>query len=174
MKEEVNNVQSYIFEKCTPRVAALREKVLGAPQICTERAYLMTESYKKTEGEPKLFQRVRAMDHILQNISIGISDGEIIVGRSTSKNRGAPLIPELQWKWYLDEIDELSTRQWDRCAPITDEEKVKMRECLPYWEGQDAGRVLDTQRRSCGTKKSGYKCFCFNCGCCNASCAFIG
>ncbi len=136
MEREDRMVKSYIFEKCSPRVAALREKVLGAPQICTERAYLMTESYKKTEGEPKVFQRVKAMDHILQNMSVGIDDGEIIVGRSTSKSRGAPLNPELQWKWYLDEIDELSTRQWDRCAPITDDEKVKMRECLPYWEGK--------------------------------------
>lgn len=125
-----------LFEECSPRVAELRKKVLGAPQICTERAALMTESYKQTEGEPFVFRRVKAMAHILQNMTIGIEDGEIIVARSTSKGRGGPLIPELQWKWYLNEIEDLSTRQWDRCAPISDAEKRIMRDCLPYWEGK--------------------------------------
>jgi len=125
-----------LFSKCSERVASLREKVLGAPEICTERAYLMTESYKQTEDEAMVIRRAKAMDYVMQNMTIRIEDGELIVGNSTGKHRGCPLIPELQWKLYLDEIDEFSTRKWDRCGPLSDEEKARLRKCLPYWEGK--------------------------------------
>lgn len=124
------------FRKCTDRVAKLRELVIGPPEICTERGRLMTESYKQTESEPTVMRRAKAMYHIMDKMTIKIEDGELIVGNSTSKPRGAPLIPELQWKWYLDEIDEVSTRQWDRCAPTPEADKAIMREILPYWEGK--------------------------------------
>ena len=35
----------------TMRVKSLRDKVINAiPEVCLERAWLMTESYKETEG----------------------------------------------------------------------------------------------------------------------------
>ena len=69
-------------------------------------------------------------------MTISIDDGELIVGRATSKQRGGPLLPEVQWEWYLEEMDLLSTREWDRLAPLTEEEKAKMKEFLPYWKGK--------------------------------------
>ena len=69
-------------------------------------------------------------------MTLGIEDGELIAGRSTSKPRGGMLIPEVQWEWYLKEMDIFSTRAWDKCAPLTEQEKTKMREFLPYWKGK--------------------------------------
>ncbi|HJX04175.1 MAG TPA: pyruvate formate lyase family protein, partial [Dehalococcoidia bacterium] len=116
------------------RVRKLREEVLHMPQICIERGMLWTESYKETEREPSVIRRARALAKVLNKMSVIISDGELIVGRTTSKPRGGMLIPEVQWEWYLKEIDLFSTRPWDRCAPIPEEDKVKMREFLPYWK----------------------------------------
>lgn len=124
------------FNKCTDRVARLRELVIGAPEICTDRAQFLTESYMQTEGEPMVTRRAKGMVHVLENMRIRIDDGELIVGNSTSKHRGAPLIPELQWEWYLEETDLLSQRQWDRCAPVGAEERKVMQEYLPYWKGK--------------------------------------
>lgn len=124
------------FNKCTDRVARLRELVIGPPEICADRAKYLTESFMQTEGEPMVMRRAKAMDHVMQNMRIRIDDGELVVGNSTSKHRGAPLIPELQWKWYIEEIELLSTRQWDRCAPVGQEEQEIMRKYLPYWEGR--------------------------------------
>jgi pyruvate formate-lyase/glycerol dehydratase family glycyl radical enzyme len=122
--------------KVNERVARLKEKMLQMPEICIERGYLLTESYRETENEPPVIRRAKGLAKVLNGMTLGIDDGELIVGRTTSKPRGGLLIPEVQWKWYLDEMDLFSTRQWDRTAPLADEEKVKMKEFLPYWKNQ--------------------------------------
>ena len=109
------------------RVNKLREGMFRIPELCLERGYLITESYKETEDEPALIRRARAQEKILREMSIHIDDGELIVGRATSKRRGAPLLPEVSGEWYLREMDTLSTREWDKIAPLTEEEKVRMK-----------------------------------------------
>jgi formate C-acetyltransferase len=124
-------------KKSHGRVSRLREQVFGVmPELCIERGYLMTESYKETESEPFVIRRARALARILKEMTIHIEDGELIVGRTTSKRRGGLLIPEVQWEWYLKEMDSLSTRDWDRCSPLTKEAKAKMKGFLPYWKGK--------------------------------------
>jgi formate C-acetyltransferase len=121
----------------TNRVRNLREKVRNAlPEVCLERALLMTESYKETEGQPEVIRRAKALDKILNEMSIGIDEEELIVGKATSKVRGGPLLPEIQWGWYLEEMDTISTRDWDRFAPLTKDDKEKMEQFLPYWKGK--------------------------------------
>ena len=121
----------------TMRVKSLRDKVINAiPEVCLERAWLMTESCKETEGQPELIRRAKALKKILNEMSIGIEGGELIVGKATSKIRGGPLLPEVQWGWYLEEMDTISTRDWDRFAPLTKEDKEKMKQFLPYWKGK--------------------------------------
>jgi len=118
------------------RIRKLREQMLVTPEICAERGYLMTESYKETEGQPEAIRRAKALKKIVQEMTIGIGEGEIIVGRGSSKQRGALLTPELNSAWYLDEIDLLSTRSVDRFNPIDEATKEKMREFIPYWYGK--------------------------------------
>ncbi len=118
------------------RVNKLRQRVLCPPEVCIERGYLITESYRQTESEPPVIRRAKALEKVLKEMTISIDDGELIVGRATSKPRGGPLLPEVQWEWYLDEMDLLSTREWDRLAPLTDGEKAKMKQFLPYWKGR--------------------------------------
>ena len=118
------------------RVSKLREKMLTTPEVCIERGYWMTESYKETASEPPVIRRAKALSKVLKEMSIGIEDGELIVGRTTSKRRGGALLPEVQWKWYMKEIDTISTRDFERFAPLTEEKKAKMKEFLPYWEGK--------------------------------------
>lgn len=118
------------------RVARLRQQALAKPQICVERAWYMTESYKETEGEEVIIRRAKAFANILDRMTIKIYDGELIVGNTTSKPRGSFLIPEIQWQWYLDEMDTMSERLWDACQPIAAAEKEQMKACLPYWQNK--------------------------------------
>ncbi|WP_258359133.1 glycyl radical protein [Moorella sulfitireducens] len=118
------------------KIKKLRETMLTPPEICVERAYLMTEAYKESEGEPEVIRRAKALDKILREITIGIEDGELIVGRGTSKKRGGIIAPEINSRWYLEEMETLSTRPWDRFAPMTEAEKETLRQCLPYWKGK--------------------------------------
>lgn len=118
------------------RVDKLRKKMLTMPEICIERGRLMTQSYRETEPEPAVVRRAKALRKILAEMSIGIDDGELIVGRGSSKQRGGILTPELTSKWYLEEMDLLSARGIDRFAPIGDADKLEMMEFLPYWQGK--------------------------------------
>ncbi len=50
------------------RVSKLREKVINAkPEVCLEKARIMTESYKETEGQPEIIRRAKALEKILND-----------------------------------------------------------------------------------------------------------
>jgi pyruvate formate-lyase/glycerol dehydratase family glycyl radical enzyme len=134
------------------RVQKLRERMLTAPEICIERGYLITESYKETESNPAVIRRAKALEKVLKEMTISIEEGELLVGKTTSKVRGGALVPEVRADWYLEEMDTISTRDWDRFAPLTREEKAKMREFLPYWKGRSlydkwCARIPEDMRR---------------------------
>lgn len=122
--------------KISQRMSRLRQKMLILPSLCIERGYWMTESYKETENEPVVIRRAKGLAKILENMTIHIGDEELIVGNTTSKIRGGAILPEVDWQWYLEEVDTLSTREWNKFAPLSEEEKAKMREFLPYWKGR--------------------------------------
>ncbi|MFX0046391.1 MAG: pyruvate formate lyase family protein, partial [Candidatus Hermodarchaeota archaeon] len=120
------------------RVNRLREKVVVMPSVCVERGWLMTESYKETEGQPVIIRKAKALAKILKEMTIRIDDDELIVGNITSKQRGGVIVPEVQWKWYLEQIDYVAPNEdeWAKYTPFTEDEKAKMKEFLPYWEGK--------------------------------------
>ncbi|MBP2643104.1 MAG: pyruvate formate-lyase [Firmicutes bacterium] len=118
------------------RVKTLREKMVTMPEICVERGYLFTQSYKETEGQPEVLRKAKAVAKVLKEMSIVIEDGELIIGMPTGKLRAGALTPELNAQWYGEETELLSTREWDRFAPLTIEEKQKMKEIADYWRAK--------------------------------------
>ena len=44
------------------------------PEICVERARLVTESYQATEGEPYILRRAKALRHLLEHMTIFIDE----------------------------------------------------------------------------------------------------
>jgi pyruvate formate-lyase/glycerol dehydratase family glycyl radical enzyme len=118
------------------RISRLREKMLRMPDICVQRAYWWTKSYMETEGESEVIRRAKALAKVLENLPIYIDDDELIVGRSTSKERGGMLFPEIQWEYILKEINLFSSRDWDKCGSISNKEKKMVEETLPYWKGK--------------------------------------
>jgi formate C-acetyltransferase len=120
----------------TKRVEKLREELLSYPKaICTERARLITESYKATEGSHPYIVRAKALQHILENMTIYIRDGELIVGNQTSEPHRAFACAETGANWVLEQLDHFNTREMRRFL-ITDEQKKELRELLPYWENK--------------------------------------
>ncbi len=120
----------------TARVEKLKREYLQYPKsICVERARLITESYRQTEGEHPYIRRAKALQHILENKTIYIRDGELIVGSQASKPAAASVFPETGANWVLDELDTFATREM-RKFEITEESKNELRQLLPYWEHQ--------------------------------------
>jgi len=120
----------------TKRIAYLREKIFSTePEICSERAELITQAYKETEGMPMILRRAIALDRILSNMSIYILPGELIVGNQASKDRSAPIFPEYGIGWIKDGLEEFSKRKVDKFL-VSGETKEKLKRIFPYWKGK--------------------------------------
>ncbi len=120
----------------SPRIPLLVEALFEKmPQIEAERAVLLTESYKATEGEPIITRRAKAFAHILEHIPITIRDNELIVGASTKAPRSCQVFPEYSYEWLMDEFDTVEHRTADPFY-ISDENKATLTEVYKYWKGR--------------------------------------
>jgi pyruvate formate-lyase/glycerol dehydratase family glycyl radical enzyme len=97
-------------------------------KVCLERARLITESYKQTEGEPEVLRRAKALAYILDNMTIYIRDGERIVGNFASDPAGIPIFPELALDWVDKIIMENSNEE---------ERRLWREEICSYWDGKN-------------------------------------
>ena len=120
----------------SPRIGQLIEHLYAKmPVIEADRAVLLTESYKETEGEPIIIRRAKAFDHICRNIPIIIRPLELIVGSASQAPRGCQVFPEYSFEWLEDEFDTVATRTADPFY-IADETKKTLHEVYKYWKGK--------------------------------------
>ncbi len=130
----------YNAEK-TARIGRLVDHLFAnPPQIEADRGVLITESYRKTEGEPIVARRSKAFYHILENIPITIRPDELIVGSSSVAPRGAQVFPEYSFEWMEAELDTVSTRSADPFE-ISEETKARLREAYSYWKGKTTSEL---------------------------------
>ncbi len=120
----------------SPRIGRLIEHLYAKmPVIEADRAVLLTESYKETEGEPIIIRRAKAFDHICRNIPITIRPLELIVGSASQAPRGCQVFPEYSFEWLEEEFDTVATRSADPFY-IADETKKTLHEVYKYWKGK--------------------------------------
>ncbi len=110
------------------------------PEIEADRAVLLTESYRQTEGEPIISRRAKAFSHILKNIPIIIRDEELVVGSSSIAPRGCQTFPEFSFSWLESEFDTVETRSADPFY-ISEETKNKLKSIHPYWAGKTTSEL---------------------------------
>ncbi|RLC94184.1 MAG: glycyl radical protein [Chloroflexi bacterium] len=97
-------------------------------KICLERARLITEAYKETEGEPMVLRRAKALKKILEGMTIYIQPKERLVGNMASDPQSLPLYPELYWRWLEKALE-------DEYKHLLDEEgKQELKEIHKYWK----------------------------------------
>jgi len=132
-------LEETVFEYGTggyARVERVRKALMEiTPSICAERALLLTESYRLSEGEPFVLRKAKALKNILANMSIYIEDDQLIVGNQASRNRAAPIFPEYSFEWVIEELDSFDQRSGDVFA-IDAETKDKLRSIHSYWKGK--------------------------------------
>jgi len=107
---------------------------LRKPEVCDQRALLLTEAYQKTEGQPPILRRAIGFSHILKNIDLCIEPWQIIVGNFASKPFSTSVFPEYSWKWIMEEMENLATREGDKFI-VRDEVKKRLSR-LSWWEGK--------------------------------------
>ena len=121
---------------CTARVSRLRERVLDTlPSVCAERGLLVTEAHKTYAADPTVLRRAKALAHVLDHMTIRIDEGELIVGNQASAPRAAPLFPEYEADFLVDEVDEFAHRRADVYTVPADVKCAILEQIGPYWHG---------------------------------------
>ncbi|MTI68555.1 MAG: glycyl radical protein [Firmicutes bacterium] len=125
------------------RTKKLREESIKTqPFISIERAKLYTEAYKKYEGcvsTPIL--RALSFKYFMENRSLCINDGELIVGEKSEKPQGAPSFPELCCH-TLKDFDVMDSRKKISFKVSKEARKVQAEEIIPYWKDKSIRKKI--------------------------------
>jgi formate C-acetyltransferase len=108
-----------------------REKPI---RINIERARLLTESFRQTEGQPVVLRWGKAMAHILRNVSIHIDEDELIVGSAGTPGRYAIFFPELEEQFFSQKV--CPSEPGDKLQLTAEDVRIINEELRPYWEGK--------------------------------------
>ncbi len=120
----------------SPRIEKLRDALFQKmPEIEADRAVILTESYKETEGLPMISRRAKAFRALMEKLPVTIRDNELIVGSSAKKARGCQMFPEFSCEWVEDELETVATRSADPFY-LADETKAALKEVFKYWKGK--------------------------------------
>ena len=97
--------------------------------LSLERARLLTESYKETEGEPMILRRAKGIAHVLENMTIYISPGELIVGNFSATPDTLIHYPEFAYRWVERETEKGAAYE----NMLNDEGRKELKEIDSYW-----------------------------------------
>lgn len=104
-------------------------------QLCTERALLVTEFFRKHDNpdEPVVIRKAKALRHLLQNKSVKIFDDELIVGNVGSHRKSVIIQPELAGAVMSEELLWMGRRKTNPyTVPLKDKATLLLK-VLPYW-----------------------------------------
>jgi len=122
------------------RIQTLRDNLLIRPEgkrgyLSIERAKLLTDSYRQTEGEAAILRKAKGFKHVCQHISIPYQEGQLLMGDPTAMVPGTEVEPEFFSNWMerdvyceevgatISEIDALKVRGVD--AWVVNDEDIK-------------------------------------------------
>jgi formate C-acetyltransferase len=120
------------------RIRKLREQSLGIkPYISSERARLVTEFYKSDTADrvSAPVQRALAFKYILENKTLCINKGELIVGERGPAPKATPTYPEIT-AHSLEDLRVLDTRKKTSFAVDEETKKFYKTEIIPFWRGK--------------------------------------
>jgi pyruvate formate-lyase/glycerol dehydratase family glycyl radical enzyme len=120
------------------RVKKLRkESVEIRPYISTERAELMTDFYRSDipRRESVVVCRALSFKYLMENKTICISDGELIVGERGPAPKATPTYPELCCH-SMEDLDILNSRQKTAFVVSDEVRKIYSERIIPFWKGK--------------------------------------
>ncbi|MEM2867934.1 MAG: pyruvate formate lyase family protein [Candidatus Bathyarchaeia archaeon] len=101
--------------------------------VCLERLRLITESWKKTEGQPTIIRVAKAFSHVLDNMTIFIEDGELIVGNGASKPMGLEFNPF----FGPISIEELKKLEREGFIKVSEKDWPEIEKLAEYWKDKN-------------------------------------
>lgn len=142
-------MSDYLTLKVPKRISRLKSELYKAKTcFCFERARIVTESYKKTEGEHMAIRRAKALGDVFERLPIFMRKDELIVGQRSEKLAGRAVYPEYNFQGLTKEttpIDIWEYWQGKSIADITNKtypERLKLAEselAAGYVTGANSG-----------------------------------
>ena len=119
------------------RVKKLRRESLDTqPYISIERASLVTEVYKIYDGTVSVpVLRALVFQHVLENKSICINKGELIVGERGEAPRATPTFPELCCH-SLEDLELINNRKKISFTVNQEVKEIQKEKIIPYWKNR--------------------------------------
>jgi pyruvate formate-lyase/glycerol dehydratase family glycyl radical enzyme len=123
------------------RIKQLRESVLvNDYPLCVEKANLVIESFRRTEGQPRILAIARAFDHFLKNMTIFIEENELLVGNAASKPMGFEA-DHLDVTWTREDFEELRSRG----LSVSKEDEEKLRNAVDEYYANKGRTFIELQ-----------------------------
>lgn len=118
------------------RIRKLREYSLNTrAHLSTERAELVTDSYGRIRGVSTPVRRALTFKYLMENKTICISDGELIVGERGPIPKAVPTYPELCCH-SLQDLGVLSGRAKISFIVSAEDRETYQKKIIPFWQGQ--------------------------------------
>lgn len=124
------------FSKPTDRIMRLKQMIVDAvPYVESDRAMLVTQSYKETEDLPMVMRRAKTLEKLMENLPVTIRNDELIVGSLTKRTRSVQIYPEFSYEWVQSEFETMGSRKADPFQ-IPQETAKELGEAFTYWKGK--------------------------------------
>jgi choline trimethylamine-lyase len=135
----------------TDRLRKLKENYLKhVPSITTYRARAITKIAKENPGMPKSMLRAKCFRYCCETAPLVIQDHELIVGAPNGAPRAGAFSPDIAWRWMIDEIDTIGTRQQDPFYISEEDKRIMREELFPFWVGKSVDEYCEDQYREAG------------------------
>ena len=125
------------------RTKKLREaSVTTKPHISIERAVLFTEAYKKWEGSVEMpVLRALSFKHFMENRTLCINDGELIVGEKGDSAQAAPTYPEICCH-TIEDMNVMNDRDIVDFSVTEEDKRIQEEIIIPFWEKRQTRRKI--------------------------------
>ncbi len=120
------------------RITRLRhQSVTAVPSISSERAELITNFYASGAADAVSLPvaRALALKYVITHRSIGINDGELIVGQRGPHPKATPTYPELCCH-CLEDLDIVTSRERTPFTVSSEVRKAYEEQVIPFWSGR--------------------------------------
>ncbi|MDR1656198.1 MAG: glycyl radical protein [Deltaproteobacteria bacterium] len=120
-----------------PRPFKILDSFQGqTPAIDIERALYFTRSMRQTEGQPLTLRWAKALKHIAENITVRITDDQLLAGRAGQPGRYGILYPEIDGDFYPIVLENLHQRQKNTFNISQADAGVIASEVASFWKGK--------------------------------------
>jgi len=129
----------------TDRVRQLREQSLSTePWLSTERAEIVTDVYREARGLSAPRLRAETFRRLMEEKTVCINEGELIVGERGPSPRGTPTFPELCCH-SLQDLDLIDSREKTSFHVSPEARRVYEEEIIPFWRGRSMREMIFAQ-----------------------------